>query len=143
MQANKARDTGPEIRLRRRLHAKGLRYRVAVRPVADLRRTADVVFPRLKLAVFVDGCYWHGCPAHGSLPKTNREFWQGKIAANGERDRETDRLLRAHGWTVLRFWEHADMDDAADKVSREVDRLKCGGDEHVVPGVQSSPVAKP
>lgn len=106
MQGNKARDTRPELAVRRLLHARGLRYRVHARPLAELRRTADVLFGRQRVAVFIDGCYWHGCPEHYTAPKENADFWRGKVERNRERDRETDQALGDAGWTVLRFWSH-------------------------------------
>jgi DNA mismatch endonuclease (patch repair protein) len=109
MQSNRSRDTQPELALRQLLHARGLRYRVDVRPVAGLRRRADIVFTKKKVAVFIDGCFWHGCPVHGSSTfKSNAAFWEAKIARNRERDAETTRELAAQGWRVMRFWEHDD-----------------------------------
>ncbi|NGO70638.1 very short patch repair endonuclease [Streptomyces sp. SB3404] len=126
MAANKGRDTKPERLLRSALHRKGLRYRVSVRPIADLRRTADVVFTRARVAVFVDGCYWHGCPEH-YRPSTKRAaFWQEKISGNQARDAETTAALEEHGWKVLRFWEHEDPLEAAELVSQAV-RLRLEG----------------
>lgn len=106
--------------MRRLLHARGLRYRVD-RVLPGLpRRRADIVFPRHKLAVFVDGCFWHGCPEHKTVPKTNAAWWAAKLARNAERDRETDTHLVELGWTVLRIWEHEDPDRAADLVEAAV-----------------------
>ncbi|MFI8193193.1 very short patch repair endonuclease [Streptomyces sp. NPDC085946] len=116
MKGNKSRDTKPEKRLRSILHREGLRYRVATRPLPELRRTADIVFPKLRLAVFVDGCYWHGCPDHYRPSDANREFWSAKIAANRNRDSETDRMLRDAGWNVIRVWEHEDPALAASRI---------------------------
>ncbi|MFJ8271898.1 very short patch repair endonuclease [Streptomyces sp. NPDC094154] len=112
MRSNRGRDTKPERRLRSALHKQGLRYRVSVRPVPTLRRTADLLFTRYKVAVFVDGCYWHGCPVHGSMPSSNRDFWVAKIEGNKRRDAETDRLLVEQGWFVVRAWEHTAIEDA-------------------------------
>lgn len=106
MQAIRSRDTTPEKAIRRLVHAKGLRYRTSARPLPDLRRTADMVFRPARVAVFIDGCYWHGCPEHYVSPKTNRGYWSGKVAGNMARDRDTDRRLEEAGWLVLRFWEH-------------------------------------
>ena len=108
MQGNRDRDTLPELRVRRAVHASGLRYRVSTRPVADLRISADMVFRRSRVAVFIDGCFWHGCPEHSSTPRTNVEYWAAKIAANRDRDARAGRLLAAAGWTVVRVWEHED-----------------------------------
>lgn len=113
MQAIRSRDTKPERLIRRLVHANGLRYRVAARPLPDLRRTADMVFRPAKVAVFIDGCYWHGCPEHYVSPKTNPGYWSGKVARNVARDRDTDERLSAAGWLVLRFWEHQSSDACA------------------------------
>lgn len=120
MRSNKSRDTKPELALRRAVHALGLRYRVASRPLPDVRRTADLVFTRTKVAVFMDGCFWHGCPLHHTVAVTNGAYWAEKVRRNQERDRETDELLRQAGWTPLRFWEHEDIDQAAARVAAEV-----------------------
>ncbi|MFH9354393.1 very short patch repair endonuclease [Kitasatospora sp. NPDC017646] len=106
MQAIRSRDTKPEMRIRQLVYADGLRYRVAARPLPGLRRTADMVFRPAKVAVFVDGCYWHGCPEHYVSPRTNPGYWSEKVTRNVLRDRDTDSQLEAAGWTVLRFWEH-------------------------------------
>ncbi len=112
MQGNRKRDTAPELSLRRALHALGLRYRVAARPIQDRPWTADLVFPRARIAVFVDGCYWHGCPAHYSTPRTNSGYWRSKIERNRVRDRRVDAELQAAGWTPLRIWEHEATEEA-------------------------------
>lgn len=110
------RDTKPELALRRELWRRGFRYRVDVAPVRGLRRRADVVFSRARVAVFVDGCYWHSCPVHASVPKANRDWWVAKLAGNVERDRDTDDRLRDAGWVVVRVWEHEAVAEAADRV---------------------------
>lgn len=120
MRGNRSRDTKPELRLRSYLHALGLRYRVSVRPIPSIRRTADVVFSSARVAVFVDGCYWHGCPDHYRPAKRNTEFWSEKIEANRRRDAETDRLLEESGWTVVRVWEHDDLFNSAQAVAELV-----------------------
>lgn len=107
------------------MHALGLRYRVNVRVEPDLRRTADVAFKGLKLAIFADGCFWHGCPVHGNHPKTNAEYWSTKIERNIARNRETDLALRSRGWTVLRVWEHEDAEVAALRIKMCVESLRC------------------
>jgi len=113
MSRQRRRDTEPELLLRRELHRRGLRFRVDA-PIPGLpRRRADVVFTRARIAVFVDGCFWHGCPEHATHPATNAQWWAAKLTRNVERDRETDEHLRAAGWTVLRYWEHADMATAS------------------------------
>ncbi|WP_345789698.1 very short patch repair endonuclease [Nocardia panacis] len=116
MRANRGRDTSPELQLRALLFAHGLRYRVSARPISELRRTADIVFPRARVAVFVDGCYWHGCPAHYRPSTKNSDFWATKIASNRLRDEDTNRALSEAGWTVVRCWEHEDPEIAAERV---------------------------
>jgi DNA mismatch endonuclease (patch repair protein) len=113
MQSNRSRDTKPELAVRRAAHRLGLRYRVCARPLPALRRTADLVFPRAKIAVFIDGCYWHGCPEHHRPPTINGGYWADKIERNRRRDRETDASLDAAGWTVIRAWEHEDPQTVA------------------------------
>jgi DNA mismatch endonuclease (patch repair protein) len=108
MQGNRSRDTKPELAVRRLLHARGFRYRVNTRPIPALPRTADIVFTRAKVAIFIDGCYWHGCPLHYRAPASNIDYWAAKVARNLERDRATSETLRLAGWTVLRFWAHED-----------------------------------
>lgn len=100
------RDTAPELAIRSQLHAGGLRYRVGVKPLPSLRRTADIVFTRARVAVFVDGCFWHQCPNHSRAAKSNANWWSAKLARNVARDRETDRVLEEAGWSVIRVWEH-------------------------------------
>jgi DNA mismatch endonuclease (patch repair protein) len=115
---SKKRDTGPELALRRELHRRGLRYRVDVAPVpAVSRRRADVVFSRQQLAVFVDGCFWHGCHDHGVKPAANASYWQANLRRNVERDRETDAALIAAGWRVMRVWEHEPPGTAAGRIA--------------------------
>lgn len=108
MQGNRRRDTRPEVKIRRLLHAGGLRYRVDWALPFDRRRRADIVFTRQRVIVFVDGCYWHRCPEHYIPPKTNAAFWENKTLGNQARDLDTQRRLEDVGWTVLRFWEHED-----------------------------------
>ena len=106
MQKVRTRDTAAEMKLRRELYKLGLRYRVDVRPLKNVRRTADVVFRSARVAVFVDGCFWHSCPVHGNTPKTNRNWWAKKLARTRYRDADTDARLEAAGWIVVRIWEH-------------------------------------
>lgn len=121
MQANRSRDTKPELEVRRALHRLGLRYRVAIAPEPSLRRRADVVFTRARVAVFIDGCFWHGCQEHGrSIFKHNTDYWPEKISSNVVRDADTTERLRLSGWTVLRFWEHEDAAQVAEEVQRVV-----------------------
>lgn len=118
MRANKRKDTSIELAIRRRLHASGLRYRVDhPADASDRRRRADIVFTRARIAVFIDGCFWHGCPKHYVEPKANSEYWRPKIARNTERDRDSTRRLQEAGWEVMRFWEHEDPDLVAAEIS--------------------------
>lgn len=120
MRGNKSRDTRPELALRSAVHALGLRYRVGIRPVKEIRRTADLVFAGPKVAVFLDGCFWHGCADHHRPSTRNSEFWSQKIDANRQRDIETDKFLTDAGWTVVRVWEHEHPKDAAHRVAEAV-----------------------
>jgi len=120
MRAQRERDTAVEKEIRSRLHALGLRYRLHRRLLAGLRREVDLAFPRARVAVFVDGCFWHGCPEHGTWPKNNAAFWRRKIEENVRRDRDTDARLAADGWTVLRVWEHEGADSAASRIAEAV-----------------------
>lgn len=120
MLANRSRDTGPELAVRRLLHGMGLRYRVNTRPVPTLRRTADLVFTRRRVAVFIDGCYWHGCAEHHTAARRNAEFWRAKVQRNRARDAATNEALAAAGWTVLRFWEHEPPAEVAEAVRAAV-----------------------
>ncbi|WP_284235055.1 very short patch repair endonuclease [Mycobacterium antarcticum] len=131
MQSNKSRDTKPELALRSAVHALGLRYRVSAKPLRELRRTADLVFPRAKVAVFLDGCFWHGCPEHHTVASANATFWAEKVEANRARDRDTDGRLAAAGWVSVRIWEHEDPVVAARQVE-EVVRARRDGDGDVV-----------
>jgi DNA mismatch endonuclease (patch repair protein) len=117
MRANRGRDTRPELALRSAVHALGLRYRVNFRPVPGLRRSADLVFTRAKVAVFLDGCFWHGCPEHLRPAKKNESFWSTKIAGNKQRDLDTDDQLAEAGWMVVRVWEHEDPEIAARRIA--------------------------
>lgn len=114
MRSNRRRDTGPELALRKLLHAQGLRYRVDA-PIRTERRLVrpDVVFTRRRLAVFVDGCFWHQCPLHGTRPKDPTGYWLPKLQRNVERDLQTTEALRHDGWAVLRIWEHVPAAEAA------------------------------
>ncbi|NNH21868.1 DNA mismatch endonuclease Vsr [Pseudokineococcus marinus] len=116
------RDTKPEVALRRELHRRGRRFFVDRAPLPKMRRRADVVFPRRRVAVYVDGCFWHACPVHGTRPKRNTQWWANKLDGNVARDRDTDARLEAAGWTVVRVWEHEDAAAAADAVEAALDR---------------------
>lgn len=120
MSRQRTRDTAPEILLRRELHRRGLRYRVDAPLPGMPRRRADLLFTRAKVAVFVDGCFWHGCPEHKTGPINNGAWWAAKLARNVERDRETGDHLSSLKWTALRVWEHEDMKHAAADIERTV-----------------------
>ena len=117
------RGTAIEWALRRELHRRGLRYQLHKRPIAGLRREADIVFSRARVAIFVDGCFWHACPTHATWPKANAEFWKAKIERNRERDRETNNYLVEAGWEVIRVWEHDDPLTMAVHIEQVVARL--------------------
>jgi DNA mismatch endonuclease (patch repair protein) len=121
MRANRGRDTGPEVALRSALHARGLRFRKDMRlDLGERRRVRpDIVFPGLRLAVFVDGCFWHGCHEHRSLPSSNAAFWKKKIEGTMQRDEQQVAWLREAGWTVVRAWEH-DIPEPAGRVVAEL-----------------------
>jgi DNA mismatch endonuclease (patch repair protein) len=118
------RDTDIELELRRALYALGLRYRLQVPLIAKPRRVADIVFIGARVAVFVDGCFWHGCPQHATWPKQNAEFWTQKIKTNQARDADTDTRLRALGWEVMRVWAHEEPRQAAQRIAKRIEELK-------------------
>jgi DNA mismatch endonuclease, patch repair protein len=122
MENTKQRDTSLELRVRSLLHRRGLRFRVDLRPSDVVRGRADIVFPRHRLAVFLDGCFWHGCPVHATWPKANAEWWRNKIEGNRARDQRVVDTLCAHGWIALRFWEHEDAHRIADLITAHVRR---------------------
>ena len=119
MQRQRRRDTAAEVAIRSRLHARGFRFRVD-HPFPGFRRRADIAFPRERVAVMVDGCFWHGCPEHGTWPKENAAWWREKIEANQRRDRDTDQRLADAGWLVVRVWEHERPEAAAEVVAAAV-----------------------
>jgi len=112
--------TDAEIALRREIRKMGLRYRVDYEVLKKPRRIADIAFPRRKIAIFVDGCFWHGCPEHATWPKQNAEFWRQKIESNRRRDTDTNDRLRDINWTVLRFWSHESPSEAAKTIARVI-----------------------
>lgn len=114
------RDTKPEVEIRRLLHARGHRFRVDRAVLPDRRRRADIVFGPARVVVFVDGCFWHGCPEHATWPKANEAFWREKIETNRRRDRDTNERLSALGWEVIRVWEHEPPAAAADRIEEMV-----------------------
>jgi len=126
MRANHGRDTGPELALRSALHARGLRFRKDHRlDLGEGRRVRpDIVFPKLRLAVFIDGCFWHGCQEHRSLPSSNAGFWKQKIGATRQRDREQAKWLEAAGWTVVRVWEHDVLEPALQTIVEILDESR-------------------
>lgn len=127
MQTQRTRDTKPELAVRKALHAMGLRYRIDRSPLANLRRRADIVFGPAKVAVYIDGCFWHGCPEHGRPEtKANPEYWSEKMKRNKARDADTDAKLIDAGWTVIRAWEHEDPLVIAEHVANTVRRLSPG-----------------
>lgn len=131
MRAIKRTDTKPEIELRRALHAQGFRYRKDFRiDLADVKVRPDIVFTARKIAVFVDGCFWHSCPDHGAIPATNTSFWEPKLQRTIERDKSVTVALKQEGWHVLRFWEHDPLDAAVAAIAQAVSGQpgKYGGD---------------
>jgi DNA mismatch endonuclease (patch repair protein) len=121
MSRQASKNTGVELAVRRLLHAAGLRYRVEY-PVPGMpRRRIDVAFPQVKVAVLIDGCFWHGCPQHATQPKSNAEWWRQKLDRNMARDAETTEHLTSAGWEVLRFWEHEAPEDVALRVAAAVE----------------------
>lgn len=120
MQSTRRRDTASELALRSLLHRRGLRYRVDYPVIPGSRRRADLVFSRARVAVFIDGCFWHGCPEHASWPKANAEWWREKILTNRRRDEDTDKTLADAGWHVIRVWEHEPPAEAADRIQKAV-----------------------
>ena len=124
MQANRRRDTAPEMAIRRLVHASGLRYRVDARPLPTARHTADMIFTRARVAVFIDGCWWHGCAEHYRPPASNTTYWAGKVARNRERDRLANEALIAAGWTVIRVWEHEAPESAARRIEPQSATLR-------------------
>jgi DNA mismatch endonuclease, patch repair protein len=135
MKANRRADTKPELALRRALHRLGYRYRKDYRlDLADgVRVRPDIVFTARKVAVFVDGCFWHCCPEHGTQPAANTWYWEPKLRRNVDRDRAADAALSEAGWTVIRFWEHEAIDAA---VAGVVDMLDRGLAAEVLDGGQ-------
>lgn len=120
MRSNRSRDTAPELRLRSLLHRAGLRYKTHARPEPSLRCEADIVFPKSRTVVFIDGCFWHGCPKHATFPATNRDWWAEKLAANRARDRRNRGALRSAGWKVIRAWTHERAEHAARRIESVV-----------------------
>ncbi|HML39854.1 MAG TPA: DNA mismatch endonuclease Vsr [Bellilinea sp.] len=124
MEAAKPKDTLPEIKLRAALKELGIDFEVDVKPIEDLKRRADILFREDGIAVFVDGCFWHGCPIHGTQAKANAEFWTEKIKRNKDRDVDTNQRFEAAGWTVIRVWEHEYPIEAAMKIAEIIERRR-------------------
>lgn len=120
MQAQGRRDTTLELKVRRILYERGYRYRVDYPVLEKPKRKADIVFTKTNVAVFLDGCFWHGCPKHGTWPKANAAFWRDKILANRARDEDTNRRLKDQGWKVIRAWEHENPEKVAEKIEKAV-----------------------
>ncbi|MFE7261979.1 very short patch repair endonuclease [Streptomyces sp. NPDC057592] len=133
MSRQASRDTAPEVAVRKLLHASGYRYRVNEQVPNMSRRTIDIAFTRAKVAVFLDGCFWHGCPVHATQPKSNAQWWRQKLDRNMERDRETTARLESDGWTVLRFWEHESARNVANRIVAAVGPPSAGKAGCVVP----------
>lgn len=121
MQANRARDTRPELALRKELHRLGLRFRKHIRPIPNLRCEADVVFPRERIAIFLDGCFWHGCSRHRQRPASNQTYWDAKIESNVARDVRNNEALSVAGWEVLRYWEHQPLEEVTTSIVAAVE----------------------
>lgn len=127
MRAQKTTGTKVELQVRRGLHARGYRFRVDQKLLPDHRFRGDIVWSGRRIVVFLDGCFWHGCPLHATTPKSNREFWEAKIETNRSRDRRVDEILRSRGWTVLRYWEHEPPLEIIESV---IDHLSGSGVRH-------------
>jgi DNA mismatch endonuclease (patch repair protein) len=129
MRGNRGSDTSLEVRVRSVLHRRGLRFRKQLMIcVGDLRVRADVAFPRQRLAVFLDGCFWHRCPEHGNAPRANSTYWSMKLDRNVERDLRVLAVLRGNGWTVLRIWEHVPPGLAAEQIQLALNECKVRSD---------------
>lgn len=120
MQRQRRHDTSIELALRSEIFRRGLRYFVHRRPIEGLRRQVDIAFPGVRVAVFVDSCWWHACPEHGTVPEANRDWWQTKLQRNRERDLDTTARFEAAGWQVVRIWEHEKVAEAAQRVADAV-----------------------
>jgi DNA mismatch endonuclease (patch repair protein) len=120
MRSVRQRDTALELDLRSALHRLGLRFRLHRRIIPNRTRTVDIVLLSERVAVFVDGCFWHSCPEHKTLPKSNRTWWREKLRSNVLRDRQSDRILRKLGWEVLRVWQHDNFERAALRIQKVV-----------------------
>jgi DNA mismatch endonuclease (patch repair protein) len=124
MQAMRQRDTDCEVLIRRALLARGLRYRVNCRVSKMNKAQPDIVFSTAKVAIFIDGCYWHACSLHGTAPKNNAKWWADKFQANRTRDARADSMLRSEGWKVIRVWEHEDPSDVVHRIVAAIARQR-------------------
>ncbi len=138
MARTSGRDNPREREIRSALHRRGLRFRTHYAAVPGTKRTIDIAFTRLRLAVFCDGCFWHGCPVHATTPKSNREWWVHKINTNRVRDRDTNARLMESGWKVLRIWGHVPTDQAVDHILAQLERLNLCELEHEKPRIARS-----
>jgi DNA mismatch endonuclease (patch repair protein) len=121
MKSTRQHDTAPELELQSLLRDVSIEFETNAFPIAGFRRKADILFRDKKIAVFIDGCFWHGCPIHGTWPKENADFWRQKILKNQDRDRDTNIKLVEAGWKVIRVWEHEEMNDVAQRIINELD----------------------
>jgi DNA mismatch endonuclease, patch repair protein len=127
MSRNPRRDTRPEVALRRQLHGRGLRFRIDLPlRLEGLTVRPDVVFPRWRIAIFLDGCFWHGCPKHGNTPARNRDYWAPKLRRNADRDLRINAALSRAGWHVIRAWEHENPNEVAALVTDTLHRAGYG-----------------
>lgn len=138
MQAVRRRDTPAEVAIRSLLHREGFRYRVDRAPIASIRRRADIVFAATRVAVFIDGCFWHGCPLHATWPKANAGWWRSKIQTTRQRDEETTKKLAEAGWAVLRVWTHERSEEVVERIAslvraRRAVRANTRGESQSVP----------
>jgi DNA mismatch endonuclease (patch repair protein) len=124
MHGNRGRDTKPELAVRRLLHSSGFRYRVDYRAEQSVRTRPDIAFTKVRLAVFIDGCFWHGCPEHHTASATNAGYWSDKVDTNRERDRRNSASLEDRGWTVMRFWEHEDPEAVVAAIATTITALR-------------------
>lgn len=124
MEAQRVRDTAPELELRRELHRRGYRYRLDQRVSEKVRSRPDLSFTRETIAVFIDGCFWHGCPEHSTLPKNNSDWWKAKLKATRTRDARATAALADEGWQVIRVWEHEPVLDAADRIAAAINAAR-------------------
>ena len=121
MVGNRSRDTRPEVAIRSALHRAGLRFRKHYAALPGSRTRVDVAFPRRRIAIQIDGCFWHRCPEHGTQPAAHSDYWAAKMARNAERDRRTDDALVRAGWVVLRIWEHERVEDAVAQIRKALE----------------------